>query len=95
MLRLLLVGVLSALASPAMADFCYFTGEGGLLYITPSTVTLDTADGRLPVACSLSSAGTGVTERIAACTDGRDGRLVWKDDTHIVFRDEVWEEACN
>lgn len=94
MLRAVALALVFA-ASPAIAEDCYFsTGDENLYFASPMTVAVSFRDGHLPYACSTYSAGTGVPDRMIACSDGYEGRLVWKDDTHIVFRDKTWEETC-
>lgn len=78
--------------SPALADDCHFTdGTKSLTFASPTEISID---GEKPYSCDTSSGGTGVSGRVAHCSDGFDGPVVYNDDETITFRDAVWKPTC-
>jgi len=79
--------------SPALAEDCKFSdGAAVLQFASPTEVSVD---GELDYTCDTSSAGTGVSGRMAHCSDGFEGPMVYNDDQSITFRDTIWKPTCD
>lgn len=97
MVKIVVASLLLALVSSNQAiaaDCHYVNGDVNLYFLSPAAIAVDPQHGLMPYACQTSSAGTGVMGRMASCTDGFYGPLVYNDDETVTFRSAVWEPAC-